>query len=121
VTPHDLAELRKRVDALVEAGTQGSRSEFLRADFEFHRYYWKMSGNPFLSDQLERLMAPLFAFVVLASELPMTADMAREHYVFIDALGGMPEPQFTETVRKGLSGFSNRWIARTAQQAPQRP
>jgi DNA-binding GntR family transcriptional regulator len=121
ITPHDIAELRRRVDVLVEAGTRGSRSEFLRADFEFHRYYWKLSGNPFLSAELERLMAPLFAFVVLASELPMTASMAREHYIFVDALSGMPEPQFTETVRKGLSGFSTRWIEMTAQQAAERP
>src|SRR5712672_472356 len=60
VTGADLAELASLVDRLVEAGTRGSRSEFLKADFEFHRYYWRLSGNPFLSDLLERLMAPLF-------------------------------------------------------------
>jgi DNA-binding GntR family transcriptional regulator len=117
ITKDELAELRRRVDALVVAGDRGSRSEFLRADFEFHRYYWKLSGNPFLADLLERMMAPLFAFVVLASNLPMTAAMAKEHYVFIDALDGMQEPEFTDTVRKGLSGFARRWIEMTSQQA----
>jgi DNA-binding GntR family transcriptional regulator len=114
VTNADIAELTTLVDRLVEAGSCGSRSEFLRTDFEFHRYYWRLSGNPILADLLERLMAPLFAFVVLASDLAITAAMAREHYIFIDALKGMGEPEFTESVRKTLSGFASRWIAVTA-------
>jgi DNA-binding GntR family transcriptional regulator len=121
VTGADLAGLTSLVDRLVEAGTRGSRSEFLKADFEFHRYYWRLSGNPSLSDLLERLMAPLFAFVVLASDLPITAAMAREHYVFVDALRGMDEPEFTEAVRKSLSGFASRWIAVTAGSAEDVP
>jgi DNA-binding GntR family transcriptional regulator len=114
VTGADLAELTSLVDRLVEAGTRGSRSEFLKADFEFHRYYWRLSGNPFLCDLLERLMAPLFAFVVLASDLPITAAMAREHYALVDALRGISEPEFTESVRKTLTGFASRWIAVTS-------
>ena len=116
-TEADFTELTTLVDRLVEAGKRGSRSDFLKADFEFHRYYWRLSGNPFLADSLERLMAPLFAFVVLASDLPITAAMAREHYMFIDALRGMSEPEFTEVVRKALSGFATRWIAVTAASA----
>jgi DNA-binding GntR family transcriptional regulator len=115
VTEADLATLTTLADRLVEAGNRGSRSEFLKADFEFHRYYWRLSGNSFLADLLERLMAPLFAFVVLASDLPMTAAMGREHYLFIDALRGMDETEFTDAVRKALSGFASRWIAVTAR------
>ncbi len=113
-TETDLSKLTALADRLVDAGARGSRSEFLKADFEFHRYYWRLSGNPFLADSLERMMAPLFAFVILASDLPITAAMAREHYTFIDALRGMREPEFTEAVRKALSGFASRWIAVTA-------
>jgi DNA-binding GntR family transcriptional regulator len=114
VTDADLAELTKLVDKLVEAGQSGSRSEFLRRDFEFHRHYWKLCGNPFLADLLERLMAPLFAFVVLASDKPTTASMGREHYALVDALRGMREPEFTDVVRKTLTGFALRWIGVTS-------
>ena len=114
VTDTDVAELTAMVDRLVDAANGGRRSEFLKADFEFHRYYWHLSGNPFLAETLERLMAPLFAFVVLASDLPLTPAMAREHYVFIDALRGMREPEFTEVIRKILSRFAFRWIAATS-------
>jgi DNA-binding GntR family transcriptional regulator len=120
-TDADIAELAALVDRLVDAGTRGSRSEFLKTDFEFHRYYWRLSGNPVLADLLERLMAPLFAFVVLASDLPITAAMAREHYIFIDALKAMGEPEFTESVRKALSGFASRWIAVTAPSTEDEP
>jgi DNA-binding GntR family transcriptional regulator len=113
VTPADLDELTTLVDRLVEAGNQGDRAEFLRRDFEFHRRYWKLSGNPFLADMLQRLMAPLFAFVVLASDLPMTASMGREHYVLVDALRSMREPEFTEVVRKAMTGFALRWVGAT--------
>lgn len=114
-TEADLAALTTLVERLVEAGTRGSRSEFLKADFEFHRYYWRLSGNPALANSLERLMAPLFAFVVLASEFPITAAMAHEHYMFIDALRDQQEPEFTSTVRKALGVFASRWITQTAQ------
>ena len=113
-TPADLAVLTRLVEQLVEAGNRGSRSDFLKTDFEFHRYYWRMSGNQALADTLERLMAPLFAFVVLASNLPMTAAMGREHYAFIEALRDLPEPEFTDAVRKALGGFAARWISVTA-------
>ena len=113
VTPADLDELTHLADLLVEAGNRGDRAEFLRRDFEFHRHYWKLSGNPFLADLLERLMAPLFAFVVLASDMPMTAAMGREHYVLVDALRSMHEPEFTEVVRKTLTGFALRWVGAT--------
>jgi DNA-binding GntR family transcriptional regulator len=121
VTDADIAELTTLVDRLVDAGTRGSRSEFLKTDLEFHRYYWRLSGNPVLADLLERLMAPLFAFVVLASDLPVTAAMAGEHYIFIDALKGLGEPAFTESVRKALSGFASRWIAVTGRSTEEAP
>jgi DNA-binding GntR family transcriptional regulator len=114
VTGADLDSLKARVDRLVEAGQRADRREFLECDFEFHRMCWKLSGNPFLSETLERLMAPLFAFVVLASGLPLTASMGREHYTLIEALRSVEEPEFTALVRKTITGFAFRWISATA-------
>src|SRR5438552_3296356 len=110
VTKPDLEELKRLVDRLVEAGERNDRREFLERDFEFHRLCWKLSGNPFLAETLERLMAPLFAFVVLASGRPLTAAMAREHYTLVEALRLMVEPEFTNIVRKTHTAFALRWI-----------
>ena len=109
-TVSDLAQLRVLADKLVEAGESGDRRGFLERDFEFHRFCWRLSGNEFLAETLERLMAPLFAFVVLASGAPLTAAMGREHYAIVEALRSVPEPEFSTLVRKTMTGFAFRWI-----------
>src|SRR5882724_8352772 len=118
VTKADLDKLKSMVDRLVEAGQQGNAREFLERDIEFHRFCWKLSGNPFLAETLERLMSPLFAFVVLASGHPMTASMGREHYTLVEALRSMEEPEFSAQVRKTFTGFAFRWISSAAPRAP---
>src|SRR5260370_20183298 len=114
-TKSDIDQLKRLVDLLVEAGQRENRREFLERDIEFHRYCWKLSGNPFLAETLERLMAPLFAFVVLASGHPMTAAMGREHYALVEALRSMEEPEFSALVRKTFTNFAFRWISSAAQ------
>jgi DNA-binding GntR family transcriptional regulator len=114
VTKSEVDHLRSLVDRLVEAGQQENRRQFLECDFAFHRYCWKLSGNPFLAETLERLMAPLFTFVVLASSHPLTAAMGREHHALVEALGSMEEPEFSATVRKTFTGFAFRWISSAA-------
>src|ERR1700692_3237605 len=109
-TKSDVDQLKILVDRLVDAGQRENRREFLECDFEFHRYCWKLSGNAFLAETLERLMAPLFAFVVLASGHPTTAAMGREHYALVEALRSLEEPEFTAIVRKTHTGFALRWI-----------
>jgi len=37
--------------------------------------------------------------------------MGREHYELIHALQNIAEPEFTEVVRKRLTGFASRWLA----------
>ena len=61
-------------------------------------------------------MAPLFAFVVLASGAPLTAAMGREHYSIVEALRSVPEPEFTALIRKTMTGFALRWIGVQARQ-----
>jgi DNA-binding GntR family transcriptional regulator len=110
-TKADVDHLEGLVDRLVEAGERSNRREFLERDVDFHQYCWKLSGNAFLADTLERLMAPLFTFVVLASARPLTAAMAREHYALVEALRSMEEPGFSAEVRKTFTGFAFRWIS----------
>jgi DNA-binding GntR family transcriptional regulator len=114
VSADDVAGLRELVDKLVEAGQAGARREFLEWDFAFHKQCWKLSGNVYLAETLERLMAPLFAFVVMASGVPVTAAMAREHYALVNALENLQPPEFDAVVRKTFTGFALRWISTMA-------
>lgn len=111
VTEADLRDLKARVDRVVDAGERGDRREFLERDLDFHRCCWKLSGNPFLADTLERWMAPLFAFVVLQGTKPLTASMGREHYTLIELLRSVQEPEFSSLVRKTITTFALRWIS----------
>ncbi|GEM_PF-2633121 len=114
-TAADMDELERLVDSLVEAGECGDRREFLARDYAFHRRCWALSGNKYLADTLERLMAPLFVFVVLASGAPLTASMAREHYDLVNALRNLKEPEFSSVVRNTFTGFALRWTSRMSQ------
>jgi len=111
VTPDDLTHLTTLVDKLVEAGEAGACREFLERDFAFHRQCWKLSGNIYLMETLERLMAPLFAFAVLGSGVPITAAMGREHYALVNALAKLQKPEFEDVIRRTLTGFALRWIS----------
>src|SRR5438132_5515460 len=66
----DLRELEQLVDALVAAGESADRRKFFECDYSFHHRCWELSGNSFLTETLERLMVPVFAFVVLGSGAP---------------------------------------------------
>ena len=109
VTEADLERLTGRVDSLVEAGESGESRRFHEEDLLFHQDCWQLSGNRYLADALQRHMAPLAAFVVLASGVKPTAEMAREHYVLIDALRNLEEPEFSATVRRTIRGFAGHW------------
>jgi DNA-binding GntR family transcriptional regulator len=111
VTPADLLELEGLIDALEAAGASGDRRGFLECDHRFHSQCWRLSGNSFLVESLERLMPPLFAFVVLASGAPLTVAMAREHRTLVHALRDLREPAFSAAVRGVFNGFAFRWIA----------
>ena len=115
VTQEELRDLKRLIGVVVEAGESADRRGFLERDYAFHKRCWALSGNLYLAETLDRLMAPLFAFVVLASGAPLTASMGREHYDLVNALQDLEEPQFTTTVRKTLSGFASRWLSAFAE------
>jgi DNA-binding GntR family transcriptional regulator len=114
VTEQDLAELTRLVDQVVEAGERGDRRQFIERDFLFHRHCWKLSGNRFLAETLERVLAPLFPFVVVVSGAALSPSMAREHYDLVNALRSVPEPEFSALIRKTITGFAMRWLAKMA-------
>jgi DNA-binding GntR family transcriptional regulator len=120
VTDNDLKDLSRQIARVVEAGESGDRRQFLELDYAFHKKCWALSGNVYLAETLDRLMAPLFTFVVLASGAPLTGSMGREHYELVNALQNTQEPEFTDIVRKRLTGFTSRWLAAfTPAESPQ--
>ncbi len=57
-----LHELSSRAEAISVAVLQNAYFDLSLVDFDFHHYIWERSGNKVLSQTLDRLSAPLFAF-----------------------------------------------------------
>lgn len=59
----EFAELHWLLDKLGQTTAANNYHESAQADLEFHRYIWRCSGNEILAQTLDRITAPLFAFV----------------------------------------------------------
>lgn len=76
VTPTDLEDLRN-ITAKMKKGAQAlDLDQFYQNDLDFHRKLWEMSGNEYLVECLERIVAPLFAFFLMKDR------RERESYLF---------------------------------------
>ena len=61
------AELLNRMRHLLK---KGDMEAFYQADVEFHRRLWQLSGNEYLSQMLEQIVVPLFAFFIVVNLHP---------------------------------------------------
>ncbi|MCX6620372.1 MAG: GntR family transcriptional regulator [Acidobacteria bacterium] len=116
VVEADLQTLEQAVELMVEAATQGKAREFYERDLEFHRRCWSLCGNSFLFQSLDRLVTPLFAFVLNASESTVRVNIAREHFTLVHALRHLEDPEFSAAVHGALSGFARSGMQSMIQQ-----
>lgn len=58
-----LAELRKRLEAIRAAVEAGNHEEVAQADLEFHREIWRIAGDATMARLLDLVTVPLLAFV----------------------------------------------------------
>ena len=63
MTGRDLAELERLLGELADTTASNAYHDSAQADLAFHRCIWRCSGNEFLALTLDRITAPLFAFV----------------------------------------------------------
>lgn len=78
-----LAQLIAAIDTMDAAPT----SQAVRADLEFHRAIWLLTGNEYLEKTLTSLTAPLFAHLVLnllrSEKMRLVLDSHRPLYDFV--------------------------------------
>jgi DNA-binding GntR family transcriptional regulator len=65
VNPEQLAELRELVVKAKEGATAGDLAVFFENHLAYRRRVWDLSGNRFLRETLERLVAPLYALYLM--------------------------------------------------------
>jgi DNA-binding GntR family transcriptional regulator len=76
VTPADLEDLRSITARMKKGAEAHDLDQFYQNDLAFHRKLWEMSGNEYLVECLERIVAPLFAFFLMKDR------RKRESYLF---------------------------------------
>jgi DNA-binding GntR family transcriptional regulator len=64
-TPEQIAELRELVVKARESATSQDLSIFFESHIVYRRRVWELSGNRFLRETLERLVAPLYALFLM--------------------------------------------------------
>jgi DNA-binding GntR family transcriptional regulator len=87
-TDDDIEELRRLVDDMGSAARALDLGRFNQADLAFHRELWRLAGNPYLADALERMVVPLLTFFYLMSgriEASHVASVA-EHAAIVESL-----------------------------------
>lgn len=65
LTPEHVAELRTLVEKAKEGATTQELSLFFEKHLAYRRKVWDLSGNRFLKETLERLVAPLYALFLM--------------------------------------------------------
>lgn len=85
----DLHSLREQVSGMQAAAEATDLDAYYRHDLEFHSGIWRLAGNPFLVQALERLTVPLFATFIMRSTRATAEDLrcnALRHAAIVDAL-----------------------------------
>jgi DNA-binding GntR family transcriptional regulator len=88
-TPSDVGELRSLVTAMTDYARKSDLRQFYRADVEFHRKIWTMSGNRHLAKALDTTLGPLFAFFIMRNPCDSVSELLRSvewHGRIVDAL-----------------------------------
>lgn len=106
-TDSDIEELRVMTEGMKEAARTLNLPVFYENDLAFHRKVWEMAGNPYLTDALEKVVVPLFAFFVMKNirEQINYIDSAAKHAEIIAALQNKKEKQ----IRQKMKGSVEYW------------
>ncbi|HEV7395010.1 MAG TPA: GntR family transcriptional regulator [Pyrinomonadaceae bacterium] len=109
VTTEDIKELQKMIGRMAKSAEQLDLDEFYTADLEFHRKLWVLAGNSYLSDTLERVVVPLFAFFVMKTrrEKQSYIESAAMHAKIVEALDVKSTPELRELMKDSLRGWKD--------------
>lgn len=113
-TPADIEELRQLADGMTRGAREVEIDSFYENDIAFHRKLWRMSGNPYLVDTLERLVVPLFAFFLMRNDRDQEnyLESAESHVEIIEFLPSLEEPDLRRVVAKSMTRWKDEMLER---------
>ena len=107
VQAEDLEALRHFVSLMMEAAKEQDIAQFYKNYLAFHRKLWTLSGNRYLVETLERVVAPLFAFFVMKTIKDHLSfeESATSHEKIIAALESLEASSVREFLEQMLGGW----------------
>jgi len=105
VTPTDIEHLRDITAKMKEGAQAHDLDQFYQSDLAFHRKLWEMSGNEYLVECLERIVAPLFAFFLMKDRRPGESYIfsAAQHEKIVEALPRVSGAKLRVLMRNSVS------------------
>lgn len=107
LTPADTEELRGIVASMKDGAQAQDLDKFYRYDLAFHRKLWEISGNEYLVQCLERIVAPLFAFFVMKDRRDRESYLfsAAQHEKIVEALPRLSRAKLRALMRNSITDW----------------
>ncbi len=107
VRPTDIDRLRNITAKMKEGALAHDLDQFYQNDLAFHRKLWEMSGNEYLVDCLERIVAPLFAFFLMKDRRERESYLfsATQHEKIVEALPRLSGAKLRALMRDSISDW----------------
>jgi DNA-binding GntR family transcriptional regulator len=107
VSPADIEHLRNITGNMKKAARALDLDQFYQSDLAFHRKLWEMSGNEYLVECLERVVAPLFAFFLMKDRRERESYLfsAAQHEKIVEALPKMSGAKLRALMRDSISDW----------------
>ena len=107
VTPTDIEDLRSITAKMKEGAQALDLDQFYQNDLAFHRKLWEISGNEYLVECLERIVAPLFAFFLMKDRRERESYLfsAAQHEKIVEALPKLSGAKLRALMRDSVSDW----------------
>jgi DNA-binding GntR family transcriptional regulator len=107
VMPEDIEDLRSITVKMKEGAQAHDLDQFYQNDLAFHRKLWEMSGNEYLVECLERIVAPLFAFFLMKDRRERESYLfsAAQHEKIVEALPKLGGAKLRALMRDSISDW----------------
>ena len=108
----DLESLGQTIRNMEQAAKDLDLTLFYEADLAFHRKIWNLSDNPYLTDALERVVVPLFAFFLMKTSRRRNSyvESASMHAAIVEALPQKTAGELREMVKQSLTGWKDEML-----------
>jgi len=105
VTSRDVEDLHIITVGMKEAARTLNLDLFYQNDLAFHRKLWEISGNEYLVECLERVVAPLFAFFLMKDRRKRESYLfsAVQHEKIVEALPRLGGAKLRALMRNSVS------------------